>query len=192
MSEPDSLASLPLVGHAEVPDTRSPEEVPRLVGDRDYAVIVDPAGRAVGLVTAAEVASLAAATLADARLAPVVTLEADRTLAQLAGSPTMTLLELASDAAVLTRDERVVGVVAVATIAEELRRRRIRAPSRTMGPHGGSEDGSLPGATLVGRATVRCRAPGCGYPKALDFYDRRKPPKCDNPDLPPHTLDLAG
>ncbi|MEV0236080.1 hypothetical protein [Nonomuraea sp. NPDC050786] len=158
---------------------------------KGVGVVVDDDGTVLGTVTAPELAGANADALASWRaLPPAVEVHADRTFAELADSPAITLLLLGITRLVLTRGGTPVGMLPVARVSDYLASGAHPLSSNEMGPAGASADGALPGRVRLAAAHVACMH--CGYRNTLEHWNPRRPPQCANPDRAPHDLELGG
>ncbi|MGM1064551.1 hypothetical protein [Saccharothrix sp. Mg75] len=158
---------------------------------RGVGVVVDDHGAVLGTVSAPELADADADTLASwPALPPAVEIDADQTFAELADSPSISLLLLGITLLVLVRGGTPVGTLPVARVSDYLASGEHLLSGNEMGPAGASADGALPGRVRLAAARVACAR--CGYRNALEHWNPRRPPSCANPDREPHDLELGG
>lgn len=173
---------------AVLPAELTPAEARALL--TGVGVVVADGGGVLGTVTAAELLGADADTLADwCELPPAIEVDADLALVELANSPAITLLLLDIPRLVLMRDGKPVAVLAVSLMANYLASGEHLLPGNEMGPMGASADGTLPGRVRLASAHVACAE--CGHRNALEYWNPRRPPRCANPDRPPHDLTLG-
>lgn len=184
----------PVVKHADFDITVLPAELTPAEAKAVSAgigVVVADDGNVLGTVTAADLAGVDAASLADwPGLSPAIAVDAELTLAELANSPEITLLELDIPWLVLTRDGAPIGALAATRVADYLASGEHPLPDNPMGPWGSATDSQLPGRVRLAAARVTCAE--CGHRNALDYWNPRRPPRCANPDREPHDLTLGG
>lgn len=120
---------------------------------------------------------------------PAVVLPAGLTLAELAESPLLPVLDAYPELpgfVVVAPDGAVAGVLPVAVLDEYLGSGEYQPAPSVMGPGGTAGDVDVPGDSRLPRARVRCR--DCGQVNTLTFFDPAHPPSCANPDLATHPL----
>ncbi len=145
-------------------------------GTAEYGVLIEQ-GSPVSIVAAGSPGRL-----------PLVVLDGDQSMADFLDSEAVTLLDLGSPVALLMRGDTVTGVLPVSLVAAALAQGEYQVESETMGPHGGTGDGQLPGRPRAGYAIVHCAR--CGWENRLAFYDPLRPPQCANPDSAAHPLEV--
>ncbi|MEV0225420.1 hypothetical protein [Streptomyces sp. NPDC050704] len=183
----------PVAQHADhdiavLPAELTPAEAKALL--TGTGVVVADDGGVLGTVTAADLAGADADTLAVWQgLPPAIEVDADLSLADLVNSPAVTLLLLGVPRLVLLRDGTPVAVLAVPRVSDYLASGDHPLPDHEMGP-GAPADSALPGRVRLASAQVACAE--CGHRNALDYWNPRRPPRCANPDRPPHDLTLEG
>jgi len=156
----------------------SPTATPALASR--YTVLVQPG---LGPVAVAENAS---------GFGPAVSIGAKVRLAEFVAAEESSLLDLDPCGLVVVDTEgAVLGVVPVGVIDAYLADGETPR-SRQMGPMDNAAAGQLHGRHTTPAAFVLCAARDCGYPNQLAFFDRRHPPPCGNPELPGHSLQIAG
>lgn len=152
----------------------------------DFGVVVDDTGP-VALVTAG--------TSRLAELPPAVLVTPELTLAELADSPVLTVLDAYPELAgfvVVDEVGAVVGVLPVEVLDAYLASGRYVPPPSVMGPGGHAGDVDVPGDPRLPRARIRCRASRCGYVNTVIFLDPANLPDCENPELAAHPLAIGG
>jgi hypothetical protein len=184
----------PVVKHADhaiaiLPAELTPAEAKALL--TGIGVVVAEDGGVLGTVTAADLTGAEAETLAVwPGLPPAIEVDAELALVDLANSPAVTLLLLRVPRLVLMRDGTPIAVLPASRVADYLASGEHPLPDRSMGPMGASADSALPGRVRLASAHVACAE--CGHRNELDHWNPRRPPRCSNPDRPPHDLTLGG
>jgi hypothetical protein len=123
-------------------------------------------------------------------LPPAVVVPADWTFAHLVESDAVTLLDLGGVGVVLVHDEKPVGLVPLAEIRRHRDVERLLL-TRILGDSDAAADGVLAGDYQTAFGRVLCRSLNCGFPNTVGFFDRFRPPRCANPDLPEHPLTIT-
>jgi hypothetical protein len=174
------------VGELAVP-ARTVDGPDQLGADR-YGVVCDDAGP-VALVRAGDPAG------PPADRAPLLVLPAGMGLTELADSPALTVLDAYPELpgfVIVDPGGEPTGVLPVEVLDEFLGSGRYQPDLSVMGPAGHGGDIDVPGDPRLPLARLRCRAPGCGYLNTLSYLDLAHPPRCVNPDLPEHALEITG
>jgi hypothetical protein len=109
---------------------------------------------------------------------PFMTLPADTTISQLMRSAAGTLLQHGIEAIVLRHADKIVGVVSKAALDKHLKQHGILLFA----------DSGLDGNPITPVPTVICAM--CGFANQVRNFDPANPPKCQNPNPPPHLLKL--
>lgn len=166
----------------------------RLAGRR-WGVVINAAGKPVGLVEAEYLQACARAgaeSLDDpvVGVAPAVVVDGSLTLDAFTDSEAVSLLDVGAPGLVVMSEAGLIGIVPAQILDDFLADRYGSLPSRTQGVHG-TADAILPGLPQTGLAVLTCRRPGCGVETVIAFYDPQRPPRCANPELPPHPIQLA-
>jgi len=179
--------------------TLAPSEARKQLSTGGYGIILDPNGMPAVLVVAEDLEQAAergAPSLLHpfAGLPPTVIVGSDIELQDLIQSGTLTLFDLGARGAVVLGDKGVVGVLPTEVVDEYLGGGEYELPTRTMGPSAAIGDTELAGSHQTPLGTVVCVAlvdtHPCGYRNKVVFLDEAHMPRCQNPDLPPHTLEI--
>lgn len=192
MNPKDHLGSLAHLSLAHLESALPPVMAHTALGGADVGAVVGENGAVIGTVTDED---LVRATQQGARdllhwsgLAPVVVVDASSTLAELADSDAITLLDLGVPRIIVVEGDRPTSALPVSVVEDYLASAAHPRQHTTMGPHGASADASLAGRPQVGAARVVCRHPDCGHVNTLVYYDPRRPPQCTNLNQTTHTL----
>jgi CBS domain-containing protein len=182
-----------------LPDTLSLAEALGRLGPKPFGVVTDEkSGLPVAVATADDLRRAAdpSILLRDpaAGLPPAVLVDADAEMRNLVASEDFLIFDAGARAAVLPGErQQVVGVLTVAQLEEYLDGEEYRrtAPKARRGDRAGTSLTGASGAALPGiidlpPGSQLCAA--CNYVNRVAYFDRAKPPLCQNPAPPAHRL----
>jgi hypothetical protein len=159
---------------------------------RAYVVALGDSQEPVAVLSASDLdrASYSPVVTNVGSVPPLLVIPPDLTVARFIASDAVTLLDLDPTFAVVLDGKELRGVIPISTLDGALAEVDQYAQGRHLGfdfDTQSATDSLLGGSVIPVVARVVCGR--CGYVMRLVFYDRTRPPRCANPDVPEHLFE---